>query len=241
MSGKSRNYSESFCGISRQNTDLSCFLIPVYQNKCLKNHASLDFTNNPIVPILCWEEFAHFVGFPWNPQYSTKWNPMIFQFSIYNTKEILLPLSLISIGWLCLLTFMFPRWSWIFDGIFSLSRRSSCKNPILRSLRQGCRNFPTSSLQVLFSPVLNYPDQKPMSFIAGCTGCCIGLLTKLYSNALRKLPYMRGRLFHRGWIWRNHSRRALGTRYLHDCRWILLLLRKEVYCRNLWWRLLLIL
>ncbi|CBK24815.2 uncharacterized protein [Blastocystis hominis] len=30
-----------------------------------------------------------------------------------------------------------------------------------------------------------------MSFIAGLTGCCIGLLTKLYSNSLRKLPYMR--------------------------------------------------
>ncbi len=31
-----------------------------------------------------------------------------------------------------------------------------------------------------------------MSFLAGFTGCCIGLCTKLYSNALRKLPYMRG-------------------------------------------------
>lgn len=32
-----------------------------------------------------------------------------------------------------------------------------------------------------------------MSFIAGLTGCCVGLLTKLYSNSLRKLPYMRGK------------------------------------------------
>ena len=31
-----------------------------------------------------------------------------------------------------------------------------------------------------------------MSFLAGLTGCCVGLLTKLYSNSLRKLPYMRG-------------------------------------------------
>ena len=30
-----------------------------------------------------------------------------------------------------------------------------------------------------------------MSFLAGFTGCCIGLCAKLYSNALRKLPYMR--------------------------------------------------
>ena len=34
---------------------------------------------------------------------------------------------------------------------------------------------------------------RNMSFLAGLTGCCIGLLTKLYSNSLRKLPYMRGK------------------------------------------------
>ena len=72
-----------------------------------------------------------------------------------------------------------------------------------------------------------------MSFIAGLTGCCIGLLTKLYSNALRKLPYMRGRrliLLAFSYV----LCRTLGTSDLHGCGRLFILLRKEVYCMPIW-------
>ena len=67
-----------------------------------------------------------------------------------------------------------------------------------------------------------------MSFIAGLTGCCIGLLTKLYSNSLRKLPYMRGRsviMLPSSYV----LCRALGTSDLYGRGRLLFLLRQEVY------------
>lgn len=67
-----------------------------------------------------------------------------------------------------------------------------------------------------------------MSFIAGLTGCCIGLMTKLYSNSLRKLPYMRGKSV----IMLPSSYdlcRTLGTSDLYGRGRLLFLLRQEVY------------
>lgn len=68
-----------------------------------------------------------------------------------------------------------------------------------------------------------------MSFLAGFTGCCIGLCTKLYSNALRKLPYMRGISSVRPFFF-SPPPRALGTRSLYGRRRHHFLLRKEVHC-----------
>lgn len=73
-----------------------------------------------------------------------------------------------------------------------------------------------------------------MSFLAGFTGCCIGLCTKLYSNALRKLPYMRGRMcigLMNGCL---PACRAVGACSVYDCGRIQFLLRKEVYCLRVW-------
>ena len=52
MSVQSRSYSENFYMISRQNNDHFCFSIPVYQNHCLENHLSLEFSNYLIIFIL---------------------------------------------------------------------------------------------------------------------------------------------------------------------------------------------
>ena len=68
-----------------------------------------------------------------------------------------------------------------------------------------------------------------MSFLAGLTGCCVGLLTKLYSNSLRKLPYMRGKVFSSYFV-SNAEYRAMGTCNLYVCGRFLVLLWKEVHC-----------
>ena len=68
-----------------------------------------------------------------------------------------------------------------------------------------------------------------MSFLAGLTGCCVGLLTKLYSNSLRKLPYMRGKVFFSYFV-SNTEYRAMGTCNLYVCGRLLVLLWEKVHC-----------
>lgn len=91
-----------------------------------------------------------------------------------------------------------------------------------------------SPFEVVFLLIYCSSERSAMSFLAGFTGCCIGLCTKLYSNALRKLPYMRGRMcigLMNGCL---PACRAVGACSVYDCGRIQFLLRKEVYCLRVW-------
>lgn len=234
MLGASRRYAHSFYGKTRQNHhslfDFSNFLGPrsARRNSVYSELLMLMKVPGTVEPIPIFCGFLSLPAFSTNHYQSTCHQEILSLYTLDDfsgrwmllTNNHLLPLECRFILWLI------PRISSDSQRWKRLGRFSAFAPPLPK--------FSSASFHASISPVSIFPDQSTMSFLAGCTGCCIGLLTKLYSNALRKLPYMRGMLFAGGWFVSHPSCRALGARPLHDRRWILLLLRKEVYCRGFW-------